>query len=82
LDSSVVDYASSLNWKIAMTDIIDQASFQEEMARAAALANARNKKPLLTPHCICYNCAEPIAIDYLFCDVDCRDDWQKRTNAK
>lgn len=43
-----------------MTDIYDQATAQEEMARELALAALRSIKPCITPKGRCYNCNESI----------------------
>lgn len=62
-----------------MADIADLASDREEMDRARALAAARRAVPQWPAACgTCHNCGEPIEAA-AFCDVDCRDDWQRRT---
>ena len=64
-----------------MTDIFDQASEQEEMLRNAAISNARVPIQKILPIGKCYNCEESLGDEHLFCDADCRDDWQKRNRA-
>lgn len=64
-----------------MTDIYDQATAQEEMARELALAALRSIKPCITPKGRCYNCNEASGAR-LFCDENCRDDWQTRNPNK
>ena len=54
-------------------DVSDNATVEE--ARHLALALSIRKQEL-TPKGACYNCHE--SIDTLFCDVDCREDWEKR----
>ena len=62
-----------------MTDVYDQATYQEELMRERALEAARKVKPTIWPTGYCHNCDEFLRSgDHLFCDVDCRDDWQKR----
>lgn len=66
-------------------DIFDQATEQEEQAREVALNNVRNRKPILQPSGVCFNCRAPLSMHHkakaCFCDADCRDDWQKRNKA-
>jgi len=62
-------------------DVFDQATVQEEKAREMALKLARDKQPQLTSCGVCHNCAEPVNSGLLFCDANCRDDWQKRNPA-
>lgn len=61
-----------------MTDILDRASQQEELARDACIAAVRNKAKVLTPKGECFNCLDPLGDGLLFCDEYCRDDWQLR----
>jgi hypothetical protein len=66
-------------------NIDDQATAYEEKDRAlllAAVMARANAKPLLTPNGICNNCDEQIKHPLLFCDANCRDDWQLRTGNK
>lgn len=57
----------------------DIATQLEEMQREASL---RYRKPTLSACGKCHNCDEPLAVNILFCDVDCRDDFEKRQKAK
>lgn len=58
-----------------MTDEVDIASEVEQLRTDAALS-ARERHALPeTGHC--YNCNEVISSG-LFCDADCRDDYEKR----
>lgn len=59
-------------------DDFDRASALEEAEREACVARARNK-PGMVACGYCYNCNEPLAQGRLFCDVDCRDDYELRT---
>ena len=62
-------------------DIYDQATEREEKDRALALQHAIAATPQLARCGVCHNCAEPVSIDLLFCDANCRDDWQLRNPA-
>lgn len=59
------------------SDVLDQASNLEAAEREACLARARNH-PSMPAVCACYNCGEELAPGLLFCDKDCRDDYEKR----
>lgn len=65
-----------------MTDIYDQATEREEKERELCLALARSNNQKLLPKGECFNCSEALAPPCLFCDVDCRDDWQRRNPNK
>ena len=41
----------------------------------------KKKAVTLPPIGECYNCEEKIDHDRLFCDADCRDDYEKRKRA-
>lgn len=57
----------------------DIATQLEEKQREVSL---RYRKPQLTACGKCYNCEEPLPETILFCDADCRDDFEKRQKAK
>lgn len=59
-------------------DIIDAACDREDKDRALAVALAREAGELLPATGECHNCGASVAEGHRFCDVDCRDDWQKR----
>lgn len=64
-----------------MADESDLATEREEIARNAALYAVRERaasKPALIHIGACHNCDAVVDEPLLFCDVDCRDDWQKR----
>lgn len=63
-----------------MSDHADNADSRIYRAIAAGLAAAR-RAPALQPDCRCYFCDEPVAVDLLFCDMDCRDDYQRQQAA-
>ncbi|TFW71523.1 hypothetical protein C3Y98_05345 [Methylotenera oryzisoli] len=57
----------------------DIATAFEETDRAEAL---KYRKPTVQPCGKCRNCWEPVGEQVLFCDADCRDDYDKRQKAK
>jgi len=59
-------------------DISDQATRREEEFTAAALAV---RKPAIKPVGVCHSCGEDVGETKLFCDGDCRDDWQRIKSA-
>jgi hypothetical protein len=62
-------------------DEFDRATALEEAERDACVAAARNQ-PAMPAVGHCYNCNEPLPTGRLFCDTDCRDDFQKRTRKR
>ncbi len=58
-------------------DPLDVASRLESSEREACLAAARNR-PVMPAVGACYNCGEEIDPGLVFCDRDCRDDYEKR----
>lgn len=64
-----------------MSDHADNADSRIYRTIAAGLAAARHA-PALQPDCRCHFCDEPVAVELLFCDVDCRDDYQRELAAR
>ena len=64
-----------------MPDEFDRASELETAEREARLQAARNK-PTMPAVRACYNCGERLNPGLLFCDRDCRDDYEKRTRKQ
>lgn len=62
-------------------DIYDQATEREELDRKIALQHTLNTTPQLERVGVCHNCGEPLQSHLLFCDANCRDDWQLRNPA-
>jgi hypothetical protein len=63
--------------KVMSSDILDQAAELEQLERDTIIQNHRNKAAIKLPRTgFCYNCAEPTT--ELFCDSDCRDDYDYR----
>ncbi|MDO8052040.1 hypothetical protein O3301_26570 [Janthinobacterium sp. SUN211] len=64
-----------------MSDHIDNTDkiIFVEVARGLA---ALRRRPALVVHGCCHYCDEPLAPALLFCDADCRDDYDKEQAAK
>jgi hypothetical protein len=62
-----------------MSDIADRAEDVIAIDRAAAMAAVRKSARCLEPDGHCYFCDEDVPHDRLFCNADCRDDfdWEK-----
>lgn len=58
-----------------MSDNLDIASEREELARQAAITSKRPMGPVATGRCL--HCDEIVADAQRWCDVDCRDAWQR-----
>lgn len=56
-------------------DQADRASAMEELRRRAALEVRKPTAPDATGHCL--NCDARLAVGLRWCDVNCRDDWQR-----
>lgn len=59
-----------------MADLADMADHQQSLDLKIAMARAKRQR--LKPVGYCYNCNEPLTGTRCFCDVDCRDDYEKR----
>ncbi|MDI3304629.1 MAG: hypothetical protein QJR04_25105 [Burkholderia multivorans] len=55
----------------------EQAELEMELRR-----RARKYEPTLKPCGACHFCSEPIADARLFCDADCRDDYERMKRAE
>ena len=64
-----------------MSDHADNADSRIYRTIAASLAAAR-RAPVLQPDYRCHFCDEPLAVELLFCDVECRDDYDRRLSAR
>lgn len=62
------------------TDQADRASAMEELRRRAALEVRKPEAPEATGFCL--NCDAHLATKQRWCDVHCRNDWQKREQSK
>jgi hypothetical protein len=56
-------------------DTADLAQIQNERLDQMALAVRKPVAPKATGFCL--NCGEPLSDGRRWCDVDCRDDWQR-----
>lgn len=56
---------------------VEQAEENVRRAIEAEIA-AISKRPKLQATGTCYNCLENVDEERLFCDVDCKDDWEYR----
>lgn len=64
-----------------MADWTDEASATTEFFEKVALENLKHQRKL-APVGRCHYCTEGLHKDQLFCDNDCRDDWQRDQDAK
>lgn len=58
-------------------DDFDRASEAETREREASIARHRVYQPLPDIGA-CYNCSEPLPVGKRFCNVDCREDYERR----
>lgn len=60
------------------SDILDCAAelTQREIEAQLAAHRQRARGTQIKPKGFCYNCDEPLSPEQLFCDSDCRDDYQ------
>ncbi len=66
-----------------MADQLDQASDLEELQRQQSIAaHLATTDQRMKSTGQCHNCQEELQGDTLFCDSDCRDDYDKRTRAR
>lgn len=60
------------------SDILDQAADLTERERTYLLEEHRKRveNSRIKAKGSCYNCEEPLEADLIFCDIDCRDDYE------
>lgn len=58
-----------------MADEVDRADQEVEYYRADALRRRRPEGPVANGRC--HYCDEPVTDGMRWCDVDCRDAWEK-----
>ncbi|MFJ3046969.1 hypothetical protein ACIPEN_14150 [Herbaspirillum chlorophenolicum] len=63
-----------------MSDHADNADIKIFRTIADGLAAAR-RAPELQPDCRCHFCDEMVVVNLLFCDVNCRDDFERQNAA-
>lgn len=63
-----------------MSYLDDELEFAAtELVLKEALHKSKSLHPQLRPTAYCHNCDEKLdATQKLFCDADCREDWEKR----
>lgn len=64
-----------------MADDVDRATELQETQLKIALGK-QSKKKRLNAVGRCFNCNEVVGQDALFCDSDCREDYEKRQQMK
>ena len=64
-----------------MSDHADNADRKIYGAIAAGLAAAR-RAPTLQPDCRCHFCDEQVAVNLLFCNIECRNDFDRVNNTR
>lgn len=62
-------------------DDADRALVHIENARSDGIAAARRANNLI-PAGFCHWCAEPVGASMLFCDSECRDDYEHEKQMK
>lgn len=66
-----------------MTDIFDQATEHEIRDRELAIKlQLESAAPAMRRTGHCHNCDESLGSGELFCDADCRNDYELRARAK
>jgi hypothetical protein len=65
-----------------MADEIDRANDQAELFLAAAIENNKAHRAVLKPTGQCLSCREPVPDGRRFCDADCRDDFDRISEAR
>jgi len=64
-----------------MSDHADNADNKIYRTIAAGLAAAR-RAPAMLPDCRCHFCDETVDAEFLFCNSDCRDVFERLMNAQ
>jgi len=64
-----------------MSDHADIADSRIFATVSAGLAAVR-RRPVLLPDCHCHFCDETLQPEILFCNDDCRDDYEKEEAAR
>lgn len=64
-----------------MSDDADRAQWRIDKDLQVAMDRARSA-PAMHSHGCCHFCDEPVMHDALFCDRDCRDDFEREAAAR
>lgn len=65
-----------------MPDDLDRIQERVLQHTAASEASVRGRPPELIAVGFCHYCGETVRPGHLFCDPDCRDDWQREQDRK
>ncbi len=65
-----------------MTDFFDAASEREDRDRELAIEHHRKTTSSLLPVGYCHWCDSPVKASQLFCDTECREDWESEQRMK
>jgi hypothetical protein len=65
--------------KDVMGDIADQANDTADLFLQEALTHKKEVAPDYTGYC--HYCHDPVPGNLRWCDMDCRDDWEKHQRA-
>lgn len=63
-------------------DEFDRASEAEQIDRDLCIAQARRYGGALLPVGACHYCDSLLRADKLFCDAECRDEWERERIAR
>jgi hypothetical protein len=65
-----------------MADVVDRANDLVEMTLENCIKKVTAKASIPKGIGICIECGEPVEGERRWCDVDCRDDWQRQNPGK
>jgi hypothetical protein len=65
-----------------MADEIDRANDEAERFLARSIHNNQTARPVLLACGQCHYCGEGVAEGLRFCDADCRDDYDRLSEAR
>lgn len=64
-------------------DDIDKGNYQAELTLQAYIERVRKRSGFgPKPTGQCFNCDEPVDAERLFCDPECREDYERRNPTK
>lgn len=63
-------------------DDADRAQAESDRALQSAIERVRIKPRTLPYTSYCWNCGLRIQSPRRWCDIDCRDDWERREHAR
>jgi hypothetical protein len=65
-----------------MTTMADEADRANDTAQQLLDLQLTQRRRALAPIGLCHFCAEPVNGEAQFCDIHCRDDWQREENLR